>query len=231
MTPDETPFVVAIDGPAASGKSTTARLAAARLGFRYLDTGAMYRALTWKVLVEGLDPADAEAVGAVAGRTRLEIVPRTGGDRFLVDGRDVTERLRDGAVTRAVSLVAAVPAARRALVRLQRDLAKDGPCVVEGRDIGTVVFPEAPVKIFLVATLAERARRRRAELPAPAPSLEQLVEEIRHRDAMDSSRADSPLRRADDAIDLDTTGLTIEEVVAEIVRVVRSAANRSERAS
>jgi cytidylate kinase len=216
-------FVVAIDGPAASGKSTTARRVAERLGFRYLDTGAMYRALTWKVLAEGVDPGDADAVGALAGRARLSFAPDPSGERLLVDGRDVTDRLREPGVTRAVSLVARVPEVRRAMVRLQRDVAGEGPCVVEGRDIGTVVFPDAPVKVFLVASLEERARRRRAELREPAPDLPALAEELRRRDAIDSGRDDSPLRRAPDAVEFDTTGLTIEEAVDAIVRIVRTA--------
>ncbi len=218
MSATPAPFVVAIDGPAASGKSTTARLAAERLGFRYLDTGAMYRAITRKVLDEGVDPADEAAVGALAERVRLTFA----GDRLLLDGEDVTDRLRAGEVTAAVSLVARVPAVRRAMVRLQRESARAGPCVVEGRDIGTVVFPDAPVKIFLVASLAERARRRRAELGATAPDERALTEEIRRRDALDSSRADSPLRPAEDAIPLDTTGLTIAETVAAIVAHVHA---------
>lgn len=216
MSPESAPFVVAIDGPAASGKSTTARLAAGRLGFRYLDTGAMYRAITRKVLDEGVDPADEAGVGALAGRVHLTFA----GERLHVDGQDVTDRLRAGEVTAAVSLVARVPAVRRAMVRLQRELAQAGPCVVEGRDIGTVVFPEAPVKIFLVASLAERARRRRAELGAASPDEGTLTEDIRRRDALDSSREDSPLRPAPDAIPLDTTGLTIDETVEAIVAQV-----------
>lgn len=210
--------MVAIDGPAASGKSTTARLAAERLGFRYLDTGAMYRAITRKVLDEGVDPADEAAVGVLAARVRLTFAA----DRLLLDGKDVTDRLRAGEVTSAVSLVARVPAVRREMVRLQRESARAGPCVVEGRDIGTVVFPEAPVKIFLVASLAERARRRRAELGEAAPDEAALTEEIRRRDALDSTREDSPLRPAADAIRLDTTGLTIPETVDAIVAHVRA---------
>jgi cytidylate kinase len=216
-------FVVAIDGPAASGKSTTARLAALRLGFRYLDTGAMYRAVTWKALAAGADPADGRALAALAASVRLELVPGPAGERLLADGDDVTERIREPAVTRAVSLVASVPAVRRALVPLQRALARGGPAVVEGRDIGTVVFPDAAVKIFLVASLEERARRRRLELGERAGSLAELAEEIRRRDALDSERDDSPLRPAPDAVPLDTTGLAIEDVVAEIVRIVRAA--------
>jgi cytidylate kinase len=216
-------FVVAIDGPAASGKSTTARLAAQRLGFRYLDTGAMYRAVTWKVLSEGVDPADEEAVAGVARLAHLARTEGPAGDRLLLDGRDVTERIREPSVTGAVSLVARVPAVRREMVRLQREMSQGGPCVVEGRDIGTVVFPEAPVKIFLAASLEERARRRRLELGDAAPSLSDLAQEIRRRDAMDSDREDSPLRQAEDAVVLDTTGLTIDETADEIVRRVRAA--------
>lgn len=223
MTAAPPGFVVAIDGPAASGKSTTARLVAERLGFRYLDTGAMYRALTWKALSGGIDPEDGAALATLADSVHLELVPGPAGDRLLVDGADVGERIRDASVTRSVSLVASVPAVRRALVRLQRELAEAGACVVEGRDIGTVVFPEAPVKIFLVASLEERARRRRLELGERAPSTEELVADIRRRDAMDESRDDSPLRPAPDAIALDTTGRTVDEVVDQILGVVRKA--------
>ena len=219
----DAPFVVAIDGPAASGKSTTARRVAAALGFRYLDTGAMYRALTWKVLDERLDPADETAVGALAARVHLTFAPAPDGERLLLDGEDVTDRLRAGDVTAAVSLVARVPAVRRAMVRLQREVARAGPCVVEGRDIGTVVFPGAAVKVFLVASLEERARRRRADLGSDAPDLPALAEDLERRDAMDSGREDSPLRRAEGAVDLDTTGRSIEEIVAEIVRIAREA--------
>jgi cytidylate kinase len=223
MTRHERSFVVAIDGPAASGKSTTARQVAERLSFRHLDTGAMYRALTWKALASGVDPADRAALGALAEATAFTFSPGPSGDRLLVDGEDVAERIREPAVTRSVSLVASVPAVRRRLVRLQREIARGGPCVVEGRDIGTVVFPDAPVKIFLIASIEERARRRREELAGERPSVEDLAEEIRRRDAMDEGREDSPLRPAPDAIPLDTTGLTVEEVVEAIVRAVRAA--------
>jgi CMP/dCMP kinase len=216
-------FVVAIDGPAASGKSTTARLAAERLGFRYLDTGAMYRALTWKALVSGVSPEDADGLAALAERTRVEWEAREGRDRLLVDGEDPGERIRASEVTRAVSRVASVPAVRRRLVSVQREMAQGRPCVVEGRDIGTVVFPDAPVKIFLDASLEERARRRHDEWRGDPPNLATLAEEIRRRDAMDAEREDSPLRPAPDAMRLDTTSLSVEEVVAAIVAAVRAA--------
>jgi cytidylate kinase len=217
-------FVVAIDGPAGAGKSTTARLAAERLGFRYLDTGAMYRALTWKALDAGVNPQDVDAVAALARTTHLALGPK---QRLLVDGVDVTDSLREPAVTRSVSHVARVPGVRREMVRLQREMARGGPCVVEGRDIGTVVFPDAPVKVFLAASLEERARRRQRETGEPAERRDALAEEIRRRDAMDSDREDSPLRQADDAVTLDTTGLTIDEAVEEIVRRVRAAMTRA----
>jgi len=220
-----TGFVVAIDGPAASGKSTTARLAAERLRFVYLDTGAMYRAVTWKALEDGIDPDDEQALGELAASLPIDFRSEGVGARVLVGGEDVTDRLRAPEVTRAVSAVSRVPAVRRAMVLRQREIAAHGRCVVEGRDIGTVVFPEAPVKIYLAASLEERARRRRAELGSRgvAQSQADLEAEIRDRDTMDSERPESPLRRAPDAVLLDTTGLTIEAQVEEVVRLVRRA--------
>jgi len=221
---------VAIDGPAASGKSTTARLVAERLGFLYLDTGAMYRALTWKALETGVDPDDGEGLERMVERTRLEIVPGAGGGRIRVDGVDVTESIREPRISRQVSAVSRVPAVRRAMVRLQREIAASGGVVVEGRDIGTVVFPAAEVKIYLDASLEERARRRRRELRERGVEVTQeaLVEEIRVRDELDSGREHSPLRRAEDARLLDTTGLTIPQQVDEVVRMVREALARRE---
>jgi len=218
-------FVVAIDGPAASGKSTTARLAADRLDFVYLDTGAMYRAVTWKALEQGIEPSDEAALGKLAVSIALEFSAANGGGRVRVDGEDVTDRLREPRISRAVSAVSALPDVRRAMVRLQRSIAATGRCVVEGRDIGTVVFPDAPVKIYLAASLDERARRRQRELAerGVTQSLEDLIAEIRARDAMDTERELSPLRQAEDAILVDTTGMTVEAQVAEVVRVVREA--------
>jgi cytidylate kinase len=215
-------LVVAIDGPAGAGKSTTARLAAERLGFLYLDTGAMYRAITWKALDRGVDLGDAEGLGRLADDTKLEMEAPSRGGRIRVDGRDVTELIRSPEISRSVSAVAAVPAVRRAMVRLQREVAGRGDVVVEGRDIGTVVFPDADVKIYLEASLAERARRRRLELAERGVEQDQaeLEAEIRRRDELDSGRRDSPLRRAEDAEPLDTTGLSIEEQVREVVRRV-----------
>jgi cytidylate kinase len=220
-----TGFVVAIDGPAASGKSTTARLVADRLEFVYLDTGAMYRAVTWNALETGVDLTDEAALGELAESMHLGFRKEGGGVRVFVGNEDVTERLREPRISRAVSTVSQVPAVRRAMVRIQREIAAGGGCVVEGRDIGTVVFPGAPVKIFLAASLEERARRRRIELEARgvAQSQADLEAEIRKRDSMDSEREDSPLRQAQDAILLDTTGMTVDEQVEEVVRLVQKA--------
>ncbi len=224
-------FVVAIDGPAASGKSTTARLVAERLGFLYLDTGAMYRAVTWKALDTGIAPDDPEALGRLAAELRLTLETTADGVHVRVDGEDVTDRIRAPEISRNVSTVARVPAVRRRMVEIQRQLGRETSCVVEGRDIGTVVFPEAPVKIFLQASIEERARRRHAELAQQGvqQGLADLEAEIARRDRMDSEREDSPLRPAPDALALDTTGLTIEAQVAEVLRVVEKTRERQEK--
>ena len=222
-------FVVAIDGPAGAGKSTTARLVAERLGFLYLDTGAMYRALTWKALATGMALEDGEALTRLAESFRLDVRQTSSGGSFQVDGVDVTARIRSPEISRAVPEVARVPGVRHALVELQRRIGTQGPIVAEGRDIGTVVFPAAQVKVFLEATLEERARRRREELLAKGleQPLEELVEEIRARDAIDSEREASPLVKAADAFVLDTTGLSVEAQVEEVLRAVRVVLARS----
>ena len=210
--------VVAIDGPAGSGKSTVARAVAEALGLPTLETGAMYRALTWTVLRDGVDPADAAGVTAVAGRARIEV-----DGRVLVDGEDVTAAIRSPEVTAAVSAVSAVPGAREALVRRQQAwIADHGSAVVEGRDIGTVVAPDAVLKVFLIASEEERARRRHAE-DRPAQGVTATLEDIRRRDLHDSSRPVAPLAAAPDAVVLDTTGRSIGDVVAEIVARFREA--------
>jgi cytidylate kinase len=219
--------VVAIDGPAGSGKSTVAGRVAEVLGLPALDTGAMYRALTWAVLDHGIDPADAAAVAALADRLDLEVGPPV-----LVGGRDVNDAIRTADVSAAVSLVAAVPEARVILVRAQREwIATHGGGVVEGRDIGTVVAPDALLKIYLVATEEERARRRQEQDGATeAPGdLDATQAAIRRRDAIDSGRAASPLAAAADAVVLDTTGLSVEGVVDEVVRRYRVALEAAER--
>ena len=218
MTPAR---VVAIDGPAGSGKSTVARKVAEALGLPALDTGAMYRALTWAVLQAGIDPSDAAAVSALAERLDLDVGPPV-----LVGGRNVNDAIRTPDVSGAVSVVAAVPEARVILVRAQREwIAAHGGGVVEGRDIGTVVVPDALLKIYLVASEEERARRRQEQDGAveAAGDLDATQAAIRRRDAIDSGRAASPLAAADDAVVLDTTGLSVEGVVEEVLRRYRAA--------
>jgi CMP/dCMP kinase len=199
--------VVAIDGPAGAGKSTVARAVAKALGFTYLDTGAMYRAVALAAMDRGADP------GVVASDVKIEP-----GDRVLLDGRDVTDEIRTPAVSEAASRAAADPEVRRAVVAEQRRLLADGDWVAEGRDIGSVVAPDAEVKVFLTADPAERARRRAAELGIdPARVLaEQTI-----RDERDRTREHSPLAPASDAVKLDSTAMTLPEVVQKIVGLVR----------
>jgi cytidylate kinase len=195
-------MVIAIDGPAGAGKSSVARAAAERLGFTYLDTGAMYRAVAFRTGGDG----DA---AAVARAIRLEL-----GERVVVDGDDVTERIREPWVSEAASRVSSDPAVRAALVEQQRRLLADGDWVAEGRDIGTVVAPDAAVKVFLTADPRERARRRAAELGG---DLEVVLREQAMRDERDRSREASPLAPAPDAVPVDTTGLSLEQVVDQVV--------------
>jgi len=226
MTTPKNP-VVAIDGPAGSGKSTVARAVAEALGFPTLDTGAMYRALTWAVLDAGIDPADAPAVIAVAERLDLDVGPPV-----RVGGRDVNDAIRSAEVTAAVSTVAAVPEVRVRLVAAQREwIEVHGGGVVEGRDIGTVVAPDAVLKVYLVASEEERARRRQRQddVSEAAGDLDATQAAIRRRDAIDSGRAASPLAAADDAVVLDTTGLSVDGVVAEVLARYRAAVAAAER--
>ncbi len=220
--------IVAIDGPAGSGKSTTARLAAQRLGYLYLDTGAMYRAVTLKALREGVDVRDDEAVAKLAEEAQIDLVMRDGKLTVLLDGEDVTEAIRMPEVSRNIGPVADNPEVRRVLVERQRQLGKEGGVVAEGRDIGTVVFPDAEVKLFLTALPHERARRRHKELLGKGVNLplSDIREEIEKRDQEDMSRPVGALRKAPDAIELDTTGLAIEEQVAEVVRLAKAAERR-----
>ena len=226
MTTPKNP-VVAIDGPAGSGKSTVARAVAEALGFPTLDTGAMYRALTWAVLDAGIDPADAPAVIAVAERLDLDVGPPV-----RVGGRDVNDAIRSAEVTAAVSTVAAVPEVRVRLVAAQREwIEVHGGGVVEGRDIGTVVAPDAVLKVYLVASEEERARRRQRQddVSEAAGDLDATQAAIRRRDAIDSGRAASPLAAADDAVVLDTTGLSVDGVVAEVLARYRAAVEAARR--
>lgn len=211
-------WVVAVDGPSGSGKSTISRRLARQLGARYLDTGAMYRAVTWAVLEAGMDPHDAEAVAKVAAEVALAVGTDPTVPAVSVDGHPVETEIRGPAVTRAVSAVAAVPEVRRLLVARQREIiAKADRIVVEGRDIGAVVAPDADLKVYLTASAVERARRRSAEQDA---DLAATVEDLARRDRLDSTRATDPLRRAPGAVELDTTTLGIDQVVVRLVAMM-----------
>ncbi len=219
-------LVIAIDGPAASGKSTTARLVAERLGYVHVDTGAMYRAVTLKVLRAGIPPEDGEGIGPLLATTHVALRREGEATRVLLDGEDVTAEIRNPEVTRAVSMVSMHRPVREAMVREQRRMGAEGGIVLEGRDIGTVVFPDADLKFFMIAGIEARARRRGEELQARgiSPDMSGLIEEIRERDSLDSTREESPLRKAEDAIEIDTSHLTIEEQVRVVVERVRSVA-------
>ncbi|MDZ4654649.1 MAG: (d)CMP kinase [Coriobacteriia bacterium] len=218
-------MIVAIDGPAASGKSTVAKAVARRLGFRYLDTGAMYRAVAALAVTQAADLQDADALSALAAEELVSFT-YTEGDPVqtgvFVSGSDVTRMIRTPRVDAVVSIVARVPGVRAALVAQQRRLVGDDNAVIEGRDIGTVVFPDAAVKVYLTASAEERARRRHYELADAGHTLgtESVREGIDRRDAADTQRETSPLAVADDATIVDTTGLTVEEVVDRVVCLV-----------
>jgi len=206
--------VIALDGPSGTGKSTVARGLARRLGFRYLDTGAMYRAVTWAVLRDGIDPDDATAVADLAARTRIAVTTDPENQHVTVDGRTVDGEIRSKAVTTAVSPVSAIPEVRALLVAQQRELIGSGAVVVEGRDIGTVVAPDAPLKIFLTASSDARATRRSRQ---DGTDRSGTAADLDRRDAYDSSRAHSPLRAADDAVHVDTTTMEVDEVIQHLV--------------
>ncbi|WP_055483002.1 (d)CMP kinase [Sphaerimonospora mesophila] len=208
-----------MDGPSGSGKSSASRGVARALGLRYLDTGAMYRAVTWWMLEHGVDLADPAAVAARCHEPVLEIGTDPDAPGIGVDGTDVSGPIRTQEVTRAVSAVSAVPEVRRRLVDLQRQIIGTGDIVVEGRDIGTVVAPDAPLKIYLTASADARARRRTAELTGT--STEEQRAEMARRDALDSTRKADPLAMAADAVELDTTPLDLDEVIAEVLRLVK----------
>jgi CMP/dCMP kinase len=210
--------VIAIDGPAGAGKGTVARRLAARLGYRLLDTGSMYRALAWSVARAGLAPDDTPALRRHVARVHIDLE----GDRVVVDERDVTDEIRTQEIANLTSRLSMLAIVRDKLTPLQRRLASTGGVVLEGRDTGTVVCPDAEVKFYLDASLEERARRRRAELRARGIELdpEAARREIAARDAQDSSRALAPLRRAPDAIEVDTTGLSVDQVVAMLAEAV-----------
>ena len=210
-------IVIAIDGPAAAGKSTIARRLAARLGFTYIDSGAMYRALALWALRQKLDPSDMHRMEQLARAAGITL--DGDGARVLLDGEDVTGAIRSPEVSKAASLVATVPGVRRAMVEKQRDIGAQNNVVMEGRDIGSVVFPNADLKIFLDAGAEERARRRAAEVNGD-PDV--ISRQIRERDQRDRTRVEAPLTQAPDAVYVDSTDLSIEEVEEAILRLVRA---------
>lgn len=220
--------IIAIDGPSGVGKSTLSKLLARELGFLHLDTGAMYRAVAVAASRRGIDPADPEALGELARSLSVAFARDAAGDRVLLDGEDVTVAIRTPEISLLTAKVAACPAVRAAMVERQRELGKAGGVVLEGRDIGTVVFPAAEVKLYLTATAEERGRRRFVELQAKGMpvDLARTVAEVEARDLADSSRSHSPLSQAEDAIAIDTTGLGVDQVLAEMLRIVSLRAGR-----
>lgn len=222
-------MIIAIDGPSGAGKSTVAKAVAKKLGFSCLDTGAMYRAIAWQALQDGVSFDDVEALGAVArgydiafGHEPGNPTPKT----VSIGGADATTAIRTAEIDRAVSPVSAVPAVREALVEQQRRIGGQGDYVVEGRDIGTVVFPQAEVKVFLTASDEERARRRvrqNAERGVGSVDYDEVLADIRRRDDHDSSRAASPLKPAEDARHIDSSGRAIEDVIDEICAMAQAA--------
>ncbi|MCM3724421.1 (d)CMP kinase [Neobacillus cucumis] len=213
---------IAIDGPAAAGKSTVAKIVAENLSYIYIDTGAMYRALTYKAIINQLDLEDEAALLATLLSTDIELKPSTKGQLVFLDNLDVTDLIRSADVTNSVSYVARQPKVRQEMVKRQQAFATAGGVVMDGRDIGTHVLPNAEVKVFLLASVEERAERRHAEnLEKGFPSdLEKLKEEIAMRDKIDSEREVAPLKKASDAIEIDTTSLTIPDVVGKIMTLV-----------
>jgi cytidylate kinase len=213
-------LIIAIDGPSGAGKGTVARALAGRLGYRHIDTGAMYRALAWKALHDGVDLADEAATAALGERATFDVED----GRIGIDGHDVAAAIRTPEIDKAAAMVARHPAVRRVLVARQRSYGEGGGVVMEGRDIGTVVFPDAGVKIYLDASPEERARRRAAD-PAHASSksaqLSDVATALAERDKSDSTRAVSPLAVANDAVVIDTTGVPIDGVVDRVLAVVR----------
>ncbi|REJ09744.1 (d)CMP kinase [Halobacillus trueperi] len=224
-------MTIAIDGPAAAGKSTVAKKVAEKLSFIYVDTGAMYRALTWKALKQGISLEDEDGLAQLLSQSDLNLVQSDAGQRVILDQRDVSEEIRTAEVTNQVSIVAKHKNVREEMVQRQQELVKDKGVVMDGRDIGTHVLPDAEVKIFMIASVEERAERRHKEnLEKGFPSdLKQLKEEIRKRDEIDSNREIAPLVKAEDAIEIDTTSMNIDEVVEGILNIVNEKWEKGEQ--
>ena len=218
-------IVIAMDGPSGSGKSSAAKGVARSLGLRYLDTGAMYRAMTWWMLSQSVPVEDAEQVAARAAEPLLEVGTDPDAPAISVDGADVSGPIRTREVTNAVSAVSSVPVVRERLVALQREIMAAGGIVVEGRDIGSVVAPDAPIKIFLTASEEARAQRRAKDLTSdPAATVQTTLKEQARRDRLDSTRKASPMTKADGAVEIDSTELRLDEVIDAVVRLVKERA-------
>ena len=220
-------MIVAIDGPAASGKSTTAKMVAKKLKMTYLDTGAMYRAVTLALLRSNTDLDDYDSVCQVVDELELDIYDQGSKTVVRLDGEDVSQSIRSMQVTENVSAISAVKYVREAMVEIQRNIGKKTNCVVEGRDIGTVVFPDAEFKIFMVADVKMRAERRLKELLEMGEnrSLQEVMTDLKRRDEKDSTRSHSPLQKADEAIEIDTSMLSIDQQVGKIINLVREKNN------
>ncbi|GIQ71046.1 cytidylate kinase [Xylanibacillus composti] len=217
---------VAIDGPAGAGKSTVAKLVAERLGYIYIDTGAMYRVVAYKALEDGVGPDHAAEAVRTAERLSIELRPGQQRQQVLADGEDVTDAIRSASVTSKVSAYASNPGIRDILVRKQQEMARKKGVVMDGRDIGTKVLPDAEVKIYLTASVEKRAQRRFEELPEGSTTMEELREDIARRDEMDRNREHSPLVQAEDAIRIDSTDMSIEEVTEKILAICSEAIAR-----
>lgn len=213
---------IAIDGPCGSGKSTVAKLLAERLGYKFINTGAMYRAVGLTVLERGIDPLDEPRVRALLPKIEIDLVGPASNQRVLLNGRDVTERIAEPDVASAASRVSSLLPVRKDLVARQQRMAREGGVVLEGRDIGTVVLKDAECKFFVTASLTERARRRLKDYEEMGinKSLEEVREDLRIRDDNDSTREHSPLMKADDAIEIDTTDLTIDEAIDRLMALI-----------
>ncbi len=223
-------MVIAIDGPAGSGKSTVAKIVAEKLRFRYIDTGSMYRAVAWKSLLKNVDLSNKEMVAEIAHNVEIDLVPEEGGQSVFVDGENATNQLKQEKISRAAAVVAAQPMIREIMTKKQRELGNREDVVMDGRDIGTVVFPQAEKKFFLDAEPKERGRRRFDELKTKNQEanleLATIVEQVKQRDHEDRTRKIAPLRQAGDAISIDTTHLGISQVVDQIMKEIRGVFHR-----